>query len=67
MKAFAGLSLILVACVLSACSDSITSPTPTPRTITVAATGSFGPSGTVSILDVSGPNSTLTGNLIGFD
>ena len=67
MKASSGLSLILVACVLSACGDSITNPTPTPRTITVSATGSFGPSGTVSILDVSGPNSTLTGNLIGFD
>ncbi|MBA2685487.1 MAG: hypothetical protein H0U66_13455 [Gemmatimonadaceae bacterium] len=67
MKASSSLSLILVACMLSACSDSITSPSPTPRTITVSATGSFGPSGTVSILNVSGANSTLTGNLIGFD
>lgn len=67
MKASSGLSLIFVACALSACGDSITSPAPTPRTITVSATDSFGPSGTVSILNASGSNSTLTGSLIGFD
>ncbi len=67
MKVSSGLSLFLVTCVLSACGDSITSPAPTPRTTTVTATGSFGPSGTVSVLNISGSNSTLTGNLIGFD
>ncbi len=67
MKASSGLSPTLAACVLSACGDSITNPTPTPRTITVSKTGSFGPSGSVSILNDSGSNSTLTGNLNGFD
>jgi hypothetical protein len=51
----------------AACSDSPTSPNPTPRTIDVAPTGSFGPSGTVTVTNVSGSNSTLTASLIGFD
>ncbi|MBK5187994.1 MAG: hypothetical protein JJD97_07090 [Gemmatimonadaceae bacterium] len=67
MKAVAWLVFPLAAFALSACSDSITNPTPTPRTIAVSATGSFGPSGTVSITNVAGSNSNLTATLIGFD
>jgi len=55
-----------IVCAIAACSDS-TAPTPVPRTVQVTATGSFGPSGTVTITNVSGANSTLTANLIGFD
>jgi hypothetical protein len=38
-----------------------------PHTIQVNATGSFGPTGTVTITNISGANSTLSGSLIGFD
>ena len=60
-------SLALAVLGSAACSDSPTSPNPTPRTIDVAPTGSFGPSGTVTVTNVSGSNSTLTASLIGFD
>lgn len=53
-------------CAIAACSDA-TAPTPVPHTVQVTATGSFGPSGTVTITNISGVNSTLSGNLIGFD
>lgn len=51
---------------IAACSDA-TAPAPVPHTVQITATGSFGPSGTVTITDVSGANSTLSGSLIGFD
>ena len=53
-------------CAIAACSDS-TAPTPVPHTVQVTATGAFGPSGTVTITNISGANSTLSGSLIGFD
>ncbi|MEP7065334.1 MAG: hypothetical protein ABI889_04810 [Gemmatimonadota bacterium] len=61
----ASLALAILGAV--ACSDSTTAPNPTPRTINVAKTGEFGPSGTVSITNVSGSNSNLSATLIGFD
>ena len=60
-------SLALAALATAACSDSVTAPNPTPRTINVAPTGAFGPSGTVTITNVSGSNSDLSATLIGFD
>jgi len=50
----------------AACSDS-TGPTSGTRTVQVTPTGSFGPSGTATITDISGPNATLTATLTGFD
>lgn len=67
MKALTASSLAIGFLAFTACSDSITAPTPTPHMITVSPTGAFGPSGTVTITNVSGSNSTLTGTLIGFD
>ena len=69
MQRLIAASLALAVLGSAACSDSPTSPnpTPTPRTINVAPTGSFGPSGTVTVTDVSGSNSNLTASLIGFD
>ena len=49
-----------------ACSDA-TAPAPVPHNVQVTATGDFGPSGTVTITNVSGANSTLSATLIGFD
>jgi hypothetical protein len=60
-------SLALTALGAVACSDSTTAPTPTPRTISVTPTGTFGPSGTVTITNVSGSSSNLSATLIGFD
>jgi len=60
------LSTVTIACAIAACSDS-TAPTPVPHNVQVTATGAFGPSGTVTITNVAGANSTLTGTLTGFD
>lgn len=67
MHRFIVASLALAALGTAACSDSTTAPKPTPRTINVTPTGTFGPSGTVTITNVSGSNSDLTATLIGFD
>lgn len=60
------LSTFIVCAAVAACSDS-TAPTPVPHNVTVTATGAFGPSGTVTITNVAGANSTLSATLIGFD
>jgi hypothetical protein len=65
MRRFGIISSIFAVCAIAACSDS-TAPTPVPHTVQITATGDFGPSGTISITNVSGANSTLSGNLIGF-
>lgn len=66
MKNIRLLSLTLTALAVTACSDS-TAPVPAPRTVHVSPVGAFGPSGTVSLTNVAGPNSTLTATLTGFD
>lgn len=66
MRRFGIIVSTFTVCAIAACSDA-TAPTPVPHTVNVTATGAFGPSGTVTITNVAGVNSTLTGNLIGFD
>jgi hypothetical protein len=66
MRRFGIITSTFTVCAIAACSDA-TAPTPVPHTVQVTANGSFGPSGTVTITNISGVNSTLSGNLIGFD
>ncbi len=60
-------SVVLAVFAATGCGDSTTAPGPTPRTVPVTATPALGPSGTVTITDVAGSNSTITGTLTGFD
>jgi hypothetical protein len=66
MRGFGIIVSTFAVCTIAACSDA-TAPAPVPHTVQVTATGSFGPSGTVTITNISGANSTLSGALIGFD
>jgi hypothetical protein len=66
MRGFGIIVSTFTVCAIAACSDA-TAPTPVPHTVQVTATGSFGPSGTVTVTNISGANSTLSGDLIGFD
>ena len=61
------LSVGLAVFAAGACGDSITAPAPMPRTIQVSPVGAFGPSGTVTLTNVAGSNSTLSATLVGFD
>jgi len=66
MRRFRPVISFFSVCAIAACSDA-TAPAPVPHNVQVTATGAFGPSGTVTITNIAGSNSTLSGTLIGFD
>lgn len=66
MRRFCTALSTFTVCAIAACSDA-TAPVPVPHNVQVTATGAFGPSGTVTITNISGANSTLSGTLTGFD